>query len=228
MPDKGPKDNSIVSPKETVDATIPELFLEFFKLGCFTIGGGITMIPLLQGIVSDRKKWLTEEEVVDCIAVSQSLPGIIAINMATYVGYHKKGILGSAAATFGVILPSLISIIAVIEILKGIGDNKYIDGALTGIRAAATGLIAYSAYSVGRKVLKDQLCWIIAAAAFILITFLDVSIVYIVLGAAVLGLAASMLADRKKTGNTVPEEKSGASESNDRSDDAGGEEGDQE
>ena len=182
-----------VPDEEIRDAGLWELFFEFFKLGLFTIGGGLTMIPLLQGIVCDRKKWLTQDDAVDCIVVSQSLPGIIAINMATYVGHRKKGIPGAIAATAGIILPSLISIITVIEILRGIGDNKYVNGALTGIRAAATGLIAYSAYSVGKKVLKDTFCWVLAIAAFILITFLNVSIVYIVLGAAALGIAASML-----------------------------------
>lgn len=185
-----------VPDKESRDASLWELFFEFFKLGLFTIGGGITMIPLLQGIVSDRKKWLTQDETVDCIAVSQSLPGVIAINMATYVGHRKKGVPGAIAATAGVVLPSLISIILVIEVLKGIGDNRYINGALTGIRAAATGLIAYSAYSVGKKVLKDAFCWAVAIAAFVLITFLDVSIVYIVLGAAAIGIASSMLVKR--------------------------------
>lgn len=170
------------------EAGLWELFFEFFKLGLFTIGGGMTMIPLLQGIVADRKKWLTPDDVVDCIAVSQSLPGVIAINMATYVGHRKKGIPGAVCATAGVILPSLISIILVIEVLRGIGDNRYVNGALMGIRASATGLIAYSAYSVGKKVLKDMFCWAVAAAAFVLITFLDVSIVYIVLGAALLGI----------------------------------------
>ena len=75
---------------EVKDASLIELFVEFFKLGMFTIGGGVTMIPLLQGVVSDRKKWMTPDEVVDCIAVAQSLPGVIAINMATYVGNRKK------------------------------------------------------------------------------------------------------------------------------------------
>ena len=183
------------------DASLAELFFEFFKLGLFTIGGGMTMIPLLQGIVSDRKKWLTPDEVVDCIAVAQSLPGVIAINMATYVGHRKKGIPGAVCATAGVILPSLISIILVIEVLRGIGDNRYVTGALMGIRASATGLIAFSAYSVGKKVLKDGFCWAVAIAAFALITFLDVSIVYIVLGAAVLGVLMSVLTRNKEEGD---------------------------
>ena len=72
-----------------------QLFWTFFKLGLFTIGGGMAMIPLIQDIVVDKKKWMTEEEAVDCIAVSQGLPGVIAINMATYIGQTKKGILGA-------------------------------------------------------------------------------------------------------------------------------------
>lgn len=81
------------------------------------------MIPLIQDIVVDKKKWMTEEEAVDCIAVSQGLPGVIAINMATYIGQTKKGILGAIVATIGVILPSFIIIILVIKVLAGIGEN---------------------------------------------------------------------------------------------------------
>ena len=90
-----------------------QLFLSFFKLGLFTIGGG--MVPLIQGIVVDEKHWMTEEEAVDCIAVSQGLPGVIAINMATYIGHQKKGIPGAVTATLGVILPSFIIIILIIR-----------------------------------------------------------------------------------------------------------------
>ena len=95
-----------------------QLFWTFFKLGLFTIGGGMAMIPLIQDIVVDKKKWMTEEEAVDCIAVSQGLPGVIAINMATYIGQTKKGILGAIVATIGVILPSFIIIILVMPLIK--------------------------------------------------------------------------------------------------------------
>ena len=125
-----------------------QLFWSFFKLGLFTIGGGMAMIPLIQGIVVDQKKWMSEEEAVDCIAVSQALPGVIAINMATYIGQRKKGLSGALAATVGVMLPSFIIIILIVLLLKGIGDNPYVEGALMGIKAAATGLIAFSARCV--------------------------------------------------------------------------------
>ncbi|NLD10398.1 chromate transporter [Aminicella lysinilytica] len=165
-----------------------QLFWTFFKLGLFTIGGGMAMIPLMQGIIVDQKKWMTEEEIVDCLAVSQGLPGVIAINMATYIGHYKKGVMGAIVATIGVVLPSLIIIIAVIELLGTIGDNKYVDGALTGIKAAATGLIAYSAYKVGKQILKGWFPWVLAIAAFLLIAALNVNAVYVIVGGIVLGL----------------------------------------
>src|SRR5665648_691716 len=87
------------------------LFITFFKMGLFTIGGGLAMLPLIQHTIVDKKGWLTEEGMTDCIAVSQSLPGVIAINAATYVGKTRKGFAGALAASFGVILPSFIIII---------------------------------------------------------------------------------------------------------------------
>ena len=106
-----------------------QLFWNFFKLGLFTIGGGMAMIPLIQNIVVDKMRWMTEEETVDCIAVSQGLPGVIAINMATYIGQKKKGLAGALTATIGVMLPSFIIIILVVKLLHGFGDNRYVLGA---------------------------------------------------------------------------------------------------
>ena len=77
------------------------LFWEFFKIGMFTIGGGMAMIPQIQQVVVDDKKWLTDEEMIDCIAISQSMPGVIAINSATYIGKKISGIKGSMSATLG-------------------------------------------------------------------------------------------------------------------------------
>ena len=171
-----------------------QLFLTFFKLGLFTIGGGMAMIPLMQGIIVDKKKWMTEEEIIDCIAVSQALPGIIAINMATYVGQRKKGFLGSVLATVGVILPSLIIIIALVQVLGLIGDNRYVKGALVGIRAAATGLIAFSAYKVAKNVIKSAFAAIVAILAFVVIIFLGVNAVWVILG----GIAAGIIFEKAK------------------------------
>lgn len=165
-----------------------QLFWSFFKLGLFTIGGGMAMIPLIQGIVVDQKKWMTEEEAVDCIAVSQGLPGVIAINMATFIGQKKKGFLGAVAATAGIILPSFIIIILVVKLLHGLGDNTYVNGALVGIKAAATGLIAFSAYKVGKQVLKNAFSWVLAIVSFGLIAYFSINAVWAILGGIVIGL----------------------------------------
>lgn len=175
-----------------------QLFWTFFKLGLFTIGGGMAMIPLIQDIVVEKKKWMTEEEAVDCIAVSQGLPGVIAINMATYIGQAKKGILGAVTATIGVILPSFIIIIIVIKVLAGIGDNRYVNGALVGIKAAATGLIAYSAYKVGRQVLKGPFQWILAAASFVVIVFFELNAVWAIVAGIIVGLIYTSVKEKSK------------------------------
>lgn len=167
------------------------LFWEFFKLGLFTIGGGMVMLPLIQTIVVEKKGWMSEEEAVDCMAVGQSLPGVIAINMATYIGRQKKGLPGALCATAGVILPSFIIIILIVELLQGIGDNSYVTGALTGIKAAATGLIGYSAYKIGRKVLTGPFAWCLAVGAFVAIVWFGISAVWVVLAGILIGLVST-------------------------------------
>lgn len=177
-----------------------QLFLSFFKLGLFTIGGGMAMVPLIQGIVVDEKHWMTEEEAVDCIAVSQGLPGVIAINMATYIGHQKKGISGAVTATLGVILPSFIIIILIIKILSGIGDNRFVNGALTGIKAAATGLIMFSAYKLGKQVLKGWFQVALALCAFAAIVLLDVNAIWPIVGGIILGLIYTKFRPENKDG----------------------------
>lgn len=175
-----------------------QLFWAFFKLGLFTIGGGMAMIPLIQGVVVDQKKWMTEEEAVDCIAVSQGLPGVIAINMATYIGQKKRGALGAVSATVGVILPSFIIIILIVKLLGTISDSAAVTGALKGIKAAATGLIAFSAYKVGKKVLTGPFQWILALAAFAAITFLSVNAVWTIIAGIICGLIYTQVKTRKE------------------------------
>lgn len=173
-----------------------QLFWSFFKLGLFTIGGGMAMIPLIQDIVVNRKKWMTEEEAVDCIAVSQALPGVIAINMATYIGHRKKGFAGAVCATAGVILPSFIIIILIVKLLHGLGDNAYVNGALKGIKAAATGLIAFSAYKVGKKVLKTPFAWTAGILSFVVITVFELNAVWAILAGIAAGLIYTAVSDR--------------------------------
>ncbi|MEG1584113.1 MAG: chromate transporter, partial [Anaerovorax sp.] len=139
-----------------------ELFYEFFKMGLFTFGGGLAMLPLIRSLTVEKRKWMTEEEAVDCLALCQALPGVIAINAAIYVGNKQKGLVGAVFATVGVILPSFAIIIGVVLFLGAIEDNPYVNGAFEGIKAASAGLILVAAYQVGKQVMKTKLAWFIA------------------------------------------------------------------
>ena len=195
--------------KEQEDNLYLQLFWLFFKLGLFTIGGGMAMVPLLQEKVCDEKGWMTEEETVDCLAVSQGLPGVVAINMATYVGYKMKKLPGAVIATLGTIIPSFVIIILVVLFLDTIAENIYVQGALTGIRAAATGLIAFAAWKLGKQVLtgKGVFEWALALASFVIIAFFDVNAVWVILGSIAVGILYSLvLTKRMKTAETEKKE----------------------
>jgi len=111
-----------------------KLFFVFFKLGLFTFGGGYAMIPMLTEIVVDKEEWLTKDEMLEIIAIAESTPGPIAINMATYVGYKKNKFLGSFLATLGVVIPSLIIIFVISLFFSKMIDNKYIQFVFEGIK----------------------------------------------------------------------------------------------
>lgn len=164
------------------------LFWEFFKIGIFTIGGGMAMIPQIQQVAVNDKKWLTEEEMIDCIAISQSMPGVIAINSATYIGRRIKGAGGSLAATAGVVAPSFIIIIIAVTFLDAIGENRYIQGAFTGIKAAVCGLIAVTAVRLARQSLSSIFQWVLAVLAFAAIGIFGITAVWAVLGGAAAGI----------------------------------------
>ena len=124
------------------------LFLTFFKIGLFTIGGGYAMIPLIQRDVV-ANGWLTQQQLVDFIAVSESTPGPFAINIATFVGMKTNGILGALITTLGVILPSFIIILVIAKYFMTFRENRYVQAALAGLRPTVIGLIAAAAVTIG-------------------------------------------------------------------------------
>ena len=154
------------------------------------------MIPLIQEEMVTRKEWMTDDEFIDAVAVSQGLPGVIAINMATYTGYRKKKIAGAISATIGVVLPSFMIIIAIVELLDMAGDHRAVKGALLGIKAAATALIILSTLSVGRIVINGMKEAIIAVASFLLIVVFHVNAIYVILVGIALGILKTYI--RKK------------------------------
>lgn len=143
-----------------------ELFGTFFKIGLFTFGGGYAMIPLIENDCVQRKKWITHEEMMDVTVIAESTPGPIAINCATYVGYRQAGLWGAAAATVGVVLPSLIIICAIAMFLDNFLEIRFIASAFKGIKIAVGLLIADAAVRMIKKLPKDAPTRIIGIAAF--------------------------------------------------------------
>lgn len=175
-----------------------ELFCTFFRIGAFTFGGGYAMLSMLQREVVENKKWETDEQVLDYYAVSQCTPGVIAVNLATFVGQKKKGVLGAAVATFGVVLPSLIIITIIAAVLQNFMEYEIVQHVFGGIRVAVAVLIVNAVYTLGKKALVDKLCITVSIAAFLVsLIFPSVSPIFIVLAATLAGFATM-----KKGGST--------------------------
>ena len=135
-----------------------QLFWEFFKTGLFAVGGGLATLPFLYEM-GERTGWFTAQQVADMLAVSESTPGPIGINMAVYTGYTSAGVLGSVCALVGIVTPSIIVIILIAAALRAFRDNKYVKGAFYGIRPVSTGLIAAAGITVALGVLFRLDAW---------------------------------------------------------------------
>ncbi len=159
-----------------------ELFWTFFKIGAFTFGGGYAMIPLITEQVMAHK-WMSMEQLINFIAVSESTPGPFALNIATFVGTETAGVLGALCATFGVVLPSFIIILIVAKFYLAFKKSKPIQGAMSGLRPAAIGMIASAVISVGATVFFPEgfnlnvfttYSFIVSAVIFALMAFLGI------------------------------------------------------
>lgn len=173
------------------------LFASFFQIGLFTFGGGYAMLPMLQKEVVQKHQWSTEEELLDYYAISQCTPGVIAVNVATFVGTKVAGAVAGAVATFAVILPSVIIIGLISALLQNFSSYAVVQHALTGIRVAVCALVVSSVWNIYKRSVKGALANAVFAASLILVVLLGLSPVYIVLAALLLGI---VLARRKGSG----------------------------
>ncbi len=170
-----------------------KLFLSFAKIGVFTFGGGAAMMALLHDELVKKKKWITEQDLLDFFAIAQCTPGIIAVNTATIVGYKLKKNSGAAAATIGVIFPSIIVIMIIAAMMQNFTDNQYIGHILNGIRTAVVALIANVVISMWKKNIKNYWQILIFALSIICLLFFSVSPAVVVLFACLLGLLRQIL-----------------------------------
>ncbi len=131
------------------------LFFEFFKTGLFAVGGGMATLPFLYDMSARHPDWFTTAQLADMIAVSESTPGPIGVNMATYVGFRTAGVLGGLITTLGLVTPSVIIILLIARVLKQFRENKYVDAAFYGLRPCSVGLIAAAGLLVVKIALFD-------------------------------------------------------------------------
>lgn len=176
-----------------------KVFATFFKIGAFTFGGGYAMIPLIQKETVENHKWVTDEDILEIIAIAESTPGPIAINSATFVGYRTCGVLGSVAATLGVVLPSFIIIHAISFVLRQFQELKAVQYAFHGIRAGVLALLCKALWGMYKKNQKNWASYIIMAGSFILTGLLDVSVLPVLIGCAVFGLVTAKVMERRAT-----------------------------
>ena len=167
-----------------------QIFGVFAKIGAFTIGGGYAMIPLIQAELG-RRGWISEEELPDIVAISQSAPGVMAVNISIFAGHRLRGVKGSVAATLGSILPSFVIILAIAMFFTAFKDNPWVERAFKGIRPVVISLIAVPMINMARKSCKSWWTWSLAVAALVLVSFLNVSPIYIILCVLVAGFSVT-------------------------------------
>ena len=176
------------------------LFCTFFKIGAFTFGGGYAMIPLIQKEAVENKGWVTDDDILEIIAIAESTSGPIAINSATFVGYRTAGVLGAACATFGVVVPSFVIILAISYVLEQFQELKAVQYAFNGIRAGVLALLFKALWGMYQKSPKGWAAYVVMAAAFILTAFLKVNVLLVIIFCAVFGLTTALLAERRAKG----------------------------
>ncbi len=164
-----------------------DLFLVFFRIGLFTLGGGYAMLPLIEREVVDGKKWLEGGDFLNVLAIAQSLPGPIAVNTATFVGYRVRGVPGCLAAVFGTVMPSFLCMLAIALFFTGIKDSPTVAAVFTGIRPAVAALIAASVWSLGKKARLTKFTAALALAAALCVWLGSVSPAWVVLAVACAG-----------------------------------------
>lgn len=167
---------------------LKDLFLTSLKLGAFTFGGGYAMFPLLQREYSQNKGYFTDEEMLDMLAVAQSLPGMLSINACIIIGYRLCSVPGAIAAVIGVSLPSLIVMSIISFFYVQFSSNEYVVAALKGVRVAVIGLLIQAVINLGKQGVKGIFGWVLAVTAFLFSMFSNLHLIFIILAGGLVGI----------------------------------------
>ena len=173
------------------------LYFSFAKIGTFTIGGGLAMMPMMQAELIEKRKWITDEELIDYYAVGQSTPGIVAVNVATFVGYKQMGIIGGIFATLGMVSPSLVIIMILAGLINSINDFPIIQKALKGINVAVAALLTSTIINFMKKTIRKFTNAIFMLISFLLVFVLKLPSFWIILFALLIGVVLTYKEKKK-------------------------------
>ena len=180
------------------------LMSTFFKVGLFTFGGGLAMLPIIEREVVEKYKWLKPGEMVDLIAIAESTPGAIAVNTATFIGYKVGKLLGALSATLALVCPSVIIITIISFFVEEFLALEYVTYAFMGIRCAVGVLILFAAIKIFKG---NQKYWytyvLLAIAVVIMLCFPNISTIYIIIGGGIIGLLINLLAFKNQNKKKV-------------------------
>jgi len=175
-----------------------QLFLTFFRIGAVSFGGGYAMLPMLQRELVETRHWVTEAELADYYAIGQCTPGIIAVNVATFVGYRQKKLLGSLVSTMGFLVPPLILITIIAAFITNFADLQLVKYAFSGIRVCVCVLILNAIIKLWKNAIVGRLALVLFAVIFVLAVFTSVSAPILVLGAGIFGLVLHFVRKEKQ------------------------------
>lgn len=184
--------------KELVD-----LFITFFKIGIVTFGGGFTMLPLLERVLINEKNWVSMDEILDYYSIAQTTPGIIAVNVATFVGHKRAGTIGGIFATLGMITPSVIIITIIAKFISNFEQISWVQKAMKGINAAVAALLTYAVFNLCKKNLKSLWSVLLFFASFASIYFFHAHTVLVVLSAAFIGAVSFAVSKKFNSGEGI-------------------------
>ena len=173
------------------------VFASFFKIGAFTFGGGYAMIPIIQAEAVEKHGWISDDDILEIVAIAESTPGPIAINAATFVGYRTAGFWGAFCATLGVVLPSFAIILAISYVLREFSELDAVRYAFFGIRAGVLALILKALFTMYKKAPHGIAAYAVMAGAFVASAVFGVSILIVVIACALFGLITSAYASRR-------------------------------
>ena len=175
-----------------------DLYFSLAKIGSVTFGGGMAMMPILQRELIEKKKWMTEDELLDYYAIGQSTPGIIAVNVATFVGFKQAGIAGGIAATLGMVTPSVVIISLIARFISSVDHLPLAQKALRGINVSVAALLTSVVFQFSKKTVKSILGFLCLAVSFAAIWFFKVPSYWMIIAGAATGVIVSVLSQKMK------------------------------